>query len=134
MARIGERLAIARQALGTLREILQEPKNRIVRDASIQRFEYTFEAVWKAAQLYLRTEESLESGSPKGVIRASLQAGLLTEEQARKGLGMAEDRNLTVHTYNESLAEAIYSRLGGYADLMGRWLEAMEGRVGGERK
>lgn len=131
MARLNERLAIARQALGTLLEILQESKNRIVRDASIQRFEYTFEAVWKAAQLYLRTEESLESGSPRGVIRASLQAGLLTEEQARKGLTMADDRNLTAHTYNESLADAIYSRLGGYSELMGFWLGAMEGRLGG---
>lgn len=134
MARVNERLAIARQALGTLLEILQEPKNRIVRDASIQRFEYTFETVWKAAQLYLRTEESLESGSPKGVIRGSLQAGLLTEEHARKGLAMADDRNLTVHTYNESLADAIYSRLAGYSELMGHWLGAMEGRVGGEEK
>jgi len=30
------------------------------RDASIQRFEYTYEAVWKAAQLYLRNRENLE--------------------------------------------------------------------------
>lgn len=128
MARVNERFSIAWQVLGTLRETLQEPKNRIVRDASIQRFEYTFEAVWKAAQLYLRSEESLESGSPKGVIRASLQAGLLKEEQARTGLQMADDRNLTVHTYNEALAEAIYARIGGYAELMDCWLRAMEER------
>jgi hypothetical protein len=34
------------------------------RDASIQRFEYTCEAVWKTAQLYLRNFENLELASP----------------------------------------------------------------------
>ncbi len=128
MERLTERLAIARQALATLQEGLREPKNRIVRDASIQRFECTFEAVWKAGQLYLRVEERLAAGSPKAVIRASLQVGLWNEEQARAALRMADDRNLTVHTYNESLAEAIYSRLPEYASLMEQWPHSLEQR------
>ncbi len=107
MERLKERLAVAPQALETLLQVLREPKTPIVRDASIQRFEYTFEAVWKAVQLFLRTVESLEVASPKAAIRASLQVGLLTEEQSRAALRMADDRNLTVHTYNEALAEAI---------------------------
>ena len=101
MERLKVRLAIARQALDTVMGILQEPKTPIVRDASIQRFEYTFEAAWKTAQLYLKTEEGLELGSPKAVIRSSMQVGLLSEEQTRTALQMADDRNLTVHTYNE---------------------------------
>lgn len=50
MERYRERLTIARQALDTLDEVLAiaEP-SQIVRDAAIQRFEYTLEAVWKAA-------------------------------------------------------------------------------------
>ncbi len=106
-----ERLVIARKALQSLVDILREPKSDVVRDAAIQRFEYTFEAVWKAAQLYLRTVESLEVGSPKAAIRASRQAGLLADEETRHALAMADDRNLTVHTYNEALAERIYASL-----------------------
>ena len=132
MDRLRERLVIARQALATLQQALREPKSQIVRDASIQRFEYTFEAVWKAAQLFLRVEESLEVGSPKAVIRATLQVGILSEEQARTSLRMADDRNLTVHTYNESLAESIYSRLSGYAQVMALWLESLERRCSKE--
>jgi nucleotidyltransferase substrate binding protein (TIGR01987 family) len=124
--RVRERLEIAGKALHTFLEILQEPKTRIVRDAAIQRFEYTFEAVWKSVQSYLRTIEGLEPGSPKGAIRFSQQVGLLTEEQARCALAMADDRNLTVHTYNEALADKIYSRLPEYAPLMKDWLAAME--------
>ncbi|MGD0497137.1 MAG: hypothetical protein ABSC23_01750 [Bryobacteraceae bacterium] len=46
MDRLTERLHVARQALGTLREALREPKTPMNRDASIQRFEYTHEAAW----------------------------------------------------------------------------------------
>ncbi len=129
MERLKERLAIARQALGTLREILDEKKTHIVRDATIQRFEYTYEAVWKAAQLFLRIQEGMETGSPKSSIRDSLQVGLLTDQQAQTALRMADDRNLTVHTYNEALAEAIYSRVAPYADLMEVGIQRMEGRL-----
>jgi hypothetical protein len=56
--RLTERLAVARRALGTLQEVLnlQHP-SRVERDAAIQRFEYTCEAVWKAAQRYLQEVE-----------------------------------------------------------------------------
>ena len=126
MERLRERLAIARQALQTLTEILREPKTSIVRDAAIQRFEYTFEAAWKAAQLYLRIVESLEVGSPKAAVRASRQVGLFADDQARRALAMADDRNLTVHTYNQALAERIYAALSEYAPLLEVWVSAME--------
>ena len=126
MERIKERIAVARQALSTLKDILPMPKDPVVRDAAIQRFEYTFEAVWKSAQMYLKSLESLEAGSPKSAIRMSFQVGLLNEETARMAMIMADDRNLTVHTYNESLAEQIYSRIGNHAAVMTAWLDAMD--------
>jgi nucleotidyltransferase substrate binding protein (TIGR01987 family) len=114
MERTRERLAAARRALGTLEELVDvQPASPIVRDAAIQRFEYTFEATWKAAQVYLREIEGLETGSPKGAVRFSLQVGILGEEEARLALAMVDDRNLTVHAYNEAIAETIAQRLAG---------------------
>lgn len=130
MERVRERLETARRALGSLEAALQAPKTELNRDASIQRFEYTFEATWKAAQIYLKRVEGQESASPKGTIRLSYQSGLLTEEQAKGAMQMAEDRNLTVHTYREDLAEEIYGRLAGHAGLMRAWLGKMEGGAG----
>jgi len=131
MERLRERLAIARRALKTLEELsLEKTVSDVVRDAAIQRFAYTFEAIWKAAQLYLREVEGMELGSPKSVIRASLQAGLLSEDQARLALGMADDRNLTAHTYNETLAKDIFSRLSRYVQLIDNWLAGMEEKQG----
>jgi len=127
MERLRERLAIARRALKTLEELaFEKTVSDVVRDAAIQRFEYTFEAIWKAAQLYLREVEGMQLGSPKSVIRASLQTGLLSEDQTRLALSMADDRNLTAHTYNETLAKAIFSRLSRYVQLIDNWLAGME--------
>jgi nucleotidyltransferase substrate binding protein (TIGR01987 family) len=124
------RLALARRALGTLREVLAVPTTAITRDAAIQRFEYSFETTWKAAQRHLRDAEGLDSGSPANVIRSAHAVGLLDEASARLGLEMVRDRNLTVHTYNERLAEEIFARLGSYLDLMDSWLTAIERRTG----
>jgi nucleotidyltransferase substrate binding protein (TIGR01987 family) len=130
MERTRERLALARRTLGTLEELVAvQPASAVVRDAAIQRFEYTFEATWKAAQIYLREVEGLEIGSPKGTVRLSLQVGVLDETEARLALAMVDDRNLTVHAYNEAIAEAIAQRLAEYASLMHRWLGTMAGRL-----
>ena len=130
MERLRQRLDTAGSALQTLAEIFpQQRVSDIVRDAAIQRFEYTFEAMWKAMQLFLREEEGLEVGSPKGVIRAALQVGLLDDDQTRLALQMTEDRNLTVHTYNQSVAEAIFAHIPAYIRLMDDWLRAMRVRV-----
>ena len=126
MGRLKERIEVAVKALATLTALpLGESVDDVVRDAAIQRFEYTFEVVWKAAQLYLREKEGLEQGSPKGVVRACLQVGLLTEDESRLAMVMIDDRNLTVHTYNEELAQRIFSNLKDYAEFMAVWLTAM---------
>lgn len=127
MERLKQKVDNANRALKTLQELLGSQSLTIVeRDAAIQRFEYTFEALWKAGKAFLREIEGFEIGSPKGVIRGFLQVGLFTEEQTALALAMVDDRNLTSHTYNEGLAEQIYDQLDNYAELMANWLTAME--------
>lgn len=122
MGRSGERIEAARKALAAFQEVMRiEKPSLIERDAAIQRFEFTFEAVWKAAKDVLLEREGIDAASPKGVIRSCREIGILSEEQAATALEMADDRNLTVHTYNEKLAVEIYGRLGKYKDLLGEW-------------
>lgn len=126
MERLKQKVDSAKRALRTLQELVDLQNLTIVeRDAAIQRFEYTFEAAWKAGKAFLREIEGLEIGSPKGVIRGFLQVGLFTEEQTALALAMVDDRNLTSHTYNEGLAEQICDQLGNYAELMADWLSDM---------
>lgn len=124
MARADQRIATALQALATLDELAHQPSSDIVRDASIQRFEYTFEATWKAAQAVLLDRFGIELASPKPVVRASLENGLLTEE-ARTGLAMVDHRNLTAYTYNEELANEIFAQIPAYRRLLREWLERL---------
>jgi nucleotidyltransferase substrate binding protein (TIGR01987 family) len=125
--RVKEKRAIAYQALATLKKVVGKEKvSDIMRDAAIQRFEYTFEATWKAVQAYLREMESLEIASPKGIVRESFRSGILNEQNARKAMEMVEDRNRTAHTYNEAVAIAIYSRLKEYVQLIETWLGAIQ--------
>lgn len=108
----------AQRALLTLEEILQLPLNTIVRDASIQRFEYTFEAVWKLLKVYLESQEGIVCTSPKSCFRHALRAGLLSLERTETCLTMTDDRNLTSHTYIEAIAQTIYEKLPIYYQVM----------------
>jgi len=118
MERIKRRTEELERAIKTLREIFQEPYSIIVRDAAIQRFEYTFEAFWKLVVEYLKKHEGIRCNSPKSCFREALSAGLITEEQAMTCLEMTDDRNLTSHTYIEKIAEQIYKNIESYRQLM----------------
>jgi len=131
VGRLSERIAIARRAIGTLDELSRKAERTAVeRDALLQRFEYSVEATWKAAQRYLSEIEGIEVGSPKAALRASLRTGVLDEAQTRAGLVMVEDRNLTVHTYDERLADEIAARVPGHTALLQAWIEALATKSG----
>lgn len=126
MERLNERLAEARRALATFEELARRRERSIIeRDAAIMRFAYTFEAAWKAAQLYLYEREGVEVGSPKQSIRASRRVGLLTDEQAESALSMTDDRNLVIHVYREAVASDLETRLHLHAMTLAAWLGAM---------
>jgi hypothetical protein len=67
----------------------------------------------------------VEVASPKAASRQSHDSGLLQEEDARLALQMTDDRN----THNEPLAESIFAKHSSYADLLDRWLAAVEKRA-----
>ncbi|MDF1683489.1 MAG: HI0074 family nucleotidyltransferase substrate-binding subunit [Legionellaceae bacterium] len=132
MERLRERVKIAERALKTFAELtpINEP-TQIERDAMIQRFEYSFEAIWKAVKRYLYVVEGLEANSPKSTIRASFDIMLLNEEQAKQAMVMADDRNLTSHTYNEGLADELLTRMQEHENVLTLWLSEIKRRVDG---
>ena len=114
-------------ALATLKAVLELPPSDVVRDAAIQRFEYTFELCWKALRLYLLEVHGVECRSPKGCFREGLAIGMYDAETAEKLLEMVDRRNETTHTYNEKLAERIYNEIDSvYCELLERVLSLLE--------
>lgn len=132
MERLKQNLEVAEKALQALTTLMFiEKPNDVERDAAIQRFEFTFEAVWKASRQFLLVVEGIDVGSPKGVIRACRENGILNEDETIHALLMADDRNLTVHTYNEVLAKEIFERMKRHAGLLNEWSNRIKDRVPG---
>lgn len=128
MERVNLKYKDAIKAWGTLRDIFKEPFTVIVRDAAIQRFEYTFEALWKFLKEHLKQNEGIISNSPKACFRELFSLGFLTEKETVKFLEMTDSRNDTSHTYKEKVAEAIYAKIEEYVLLMGKLLENLKSR------
>ena len=95
------------KALDSLTKILKEKKNDIVRDATIQRFEYTFELSWKLLKRYLESETNIIEASIKNLFREAGKLGLI--DSVEDWFKYLEARNLTSHTYSESTAEEVFN-------------------------
>lgn len=126
MERIGIKYRELSRALKTLEEILKEPYSVIVRDATIHRFEYTFEAFWKFIKEFLRVEHGIVCNSPKGCFRELFAIGLISEEDTIVFLEMTDSRNDTVHTYREETANLIYSKIERYFIYMKKVSEKLK--------
>jgi hypothetical protein len=64
MEKLKERFSSCERALGTLDQGLRTAFSVMVRDASIQRFEYSFESLWKLLKAYLEQYEGIVCNSP----------------------------------------------------------------------
>lgn len=119
MDRLSQRMQDARRAAEALKAALQiTSPSDLERDGAIQRFEFTYEATWKAGQAYLESQEGIQAPSPRGVWRNLGRVGILSESEVLLALEMAEDRNRTVHTYIEAVALQIFEKLPVYASLL----------------
>ncbi len=118
MERLELKYTDALKALNTLKDILREPFSIIVRDAAIQRFEYTFEAFWKFIREYLKEKEGIIANSPKSCFKEIFFLGFISEDETVGLQEMTDRRNETSHTYKEEVAAAIYKKLEEYSLLM----------------
>ncbi len=109
--RFAERKTELKKAVARLREAAAQPETGLLRDAVIQRFEFTFELAWKSLKLYLE-RQGLDCGGPRSTFKMAFTEGLIgSAEDADVWLQMLEDRNLTSHAYDEALAARIYRNI-----------------------
>ena len=95
--------------LGRLDEALTLPKDAIVRDSAIQRFEIAFELCWKTLKAFLEEAHNASCTSPQTCFREAFKQGIIENDPF--WLDVAKLRNYTVHTYDETLADYVYERL-----------------------
>jgi len=104
--RFDERKWEFQSAVTRLDEACRAPFDSIVRDSVIQRFEFCWELAWKTVSLWLNYQ-GINVQSPRETFREAHAVGLI--EDGNLWSDMQKMRNLTVHTYNEELADEVYT-------------------------
>ncbi len=107
------KLTALRKALDSLALVLREPKNEIVRDATIQRFEYCFELSWKTLRRYFKVNDKKDIHNVKDIVREAGNQGLI--DSVENWFEYLESRNLTSHTYDLNTAERVYESARKFA-------------------
>jgi len=148
MEKVIQRVSVFIEALETLRKIIdlfdkyhalfiQSPTDTneelsvALRDSMIQRFEYCTDLFWKVLKIYLENIEkiSVETFSPRGVLRDAVTARLLTENEGNVSIAMIESRNRTSHIYHQEMAEIIATKVPGYYQFMKKIIDRIEHKL-----
>ncbi len=107
MTKLDSLLESLKKADRRLKGAAKARPTKLNRDATIQRFEFTFELCWKVIQEYVK-DQGLDARSPKQSIREGAKIGIL--DNPEEWFEYLECRNLSAHTCNEETADRVYRR------------------------
>ncbi len=127
-----------RRTIGALQEALFTYQSRttdeslrvLLRDATIQRFEFTFEVAWKTLKRFLEESsiESIDRLTNRQLFRLGFEQGLLRDSAAwMLYLGR---RNLTSHVYSEAIAAQVFEVIPQFLEDARFLLAQLEQRLG----
>ena len=88
-----------------LKEAIKSKPTRMNKDATIQRFEFTFELSWKTIQSYIK-DQGIDCKSPKSCFREAARLELI--KNIKNWFKFLDNRNFIAHIYNEKLACRVY--------------------------
>jgi nucleotidyltransferase substrate binding protein (TIGR01987 family) len=86
----------------------EEAVDELLQEGLIQRFEYTHELAWKVMKDYAEYQGYTDVRGSRDAIRKALEMGLVDD---RRWMETIEDRNLTVHNYDNEIASEIYAHI-----------------------
>lgn len=106
-----------------LKEASELEPTRIYKDATIQRFEFTFELAWETMQEYIR-DQGFDCKSPKSCFRTAAEIDLIKNIEI--WFEYLKARNLITHTYNEKLSDEVYNKAIKFSAEVDNLLKAFE--------
>lgn len=115
-AYLSSKITSLEQALATFKDALLQNPSQLEMDGAIQRFEYCFDLSWKTAKQFLENQGLVDLNSPRSVFAAAYIAGLIDDEVIWSTI--IQKRNISVHTYNQRLAQSLFSELPLYYETM----------------
>ena len=114
--------------INRLKDVLEHPQlDEIdyIRDAAIQRFEFTIELFWKVLKKILAYEK-VECSTPRDVLSKAYQYNLIDREDI--WLAMLDDRNNTSHAYKEEQAKIIFDHIKTYLPIFLETYQKLESK------
>ena len=110
-----------------LKDAVEKAKDgdELKQDGAIQRFEFTFELMWKTLKVYFAYAGKRLS-NPRDALQEAFRQQFFTDEQLF--LDMLDDRNTSTHTYDFATTRRIFSHIES------RYLSAMEDILAVSRK
>ena len=96
------------KAQRALNEAIKEADTKLERDGAIQRFEFTYELLWKTLKKIL-SFKGININNPRDVFRAAAKEGLI--EDPKFWFEAIKKRNMTTHIYNEQYADEVFDFL-----------------------
>ena len=98
-------------AYAFMTEALNVANSDLEKAGAIQRFEYCFELSWKFLKRTL-SFRGIEVNSPRETFRTAAKEKLI--EDPKIWFDFIRLRNITVHTYNEGVANEIFAQLPNF--------------------
>lgn len=95
-------------AFKKLEEAVTDAESDLEIDGTIQRFEFTFELMWKFLKIFLESE-GIICRSPKECLKEAYKGEIIENENL--WLNMLSDRNLSVHIYDMETSREIFDRI-----------------------
>jgi nucleotidyltransferase substrate binding protein (TIGR01987 family) len=129
--RSGARSAPLQEALFAYQNrAADESLRMLLRDATIQRFAFTFEVAWKTLKRFLEENsiEPIDRLTNRQLFRLGFEQGLLRDSAAwMLYLGR---RNLTSHVYSEAIAAQVFEVIPEFLEDARFLLAQLEQRLG----
>ncbi|MDX2188561.1 MAG: nucleotidyltransferase substrate binding protein [Bacteroidota bacterium] len=107
--------------------------DEMLKEGLIQRFEYTHELAWNVMKDYAEYQGNNSVGGSKDATREAFQLKLITDGHI--WMEMIKSRNQSSHTYNETTANEIYTKiLMEYFPAFVNFAKIMEGKKSGNQQ
>jgi nucleotidyltransferase substrate binding protein (TIGR01987 family) len=95
------------------------------RDGTIQRFEYSYELIWKLAQRVLK-ENEIETDTPRNIFRELGRIGWINDVEA--WMEFQRIRNETSHEYGDALAKKSYALAKSFLPLAKQLVKSLQNK------
>jgi len=110
-----------------LKEGVASAQDELDKDGVIQRFEFSFEQLWKTLKIFLE-HQGIIVKTPRDSFKESFRIDLIEDEETF--FDMMEDRNRTSHIYDKEVSEEIFKKIkSSYVQAIEKVLETMKGKI-----